>query len=68
MEQEKRQNSDMIVTYRHEIQSALHDRDQAQKQMRELKECVGQMLKESDNTEMDTTLRNRLLDVSRTDR
>lgn len=70
MEQERQQMSDMIVTYRQEIQSALHDRDQAQKYMRELRDCVGKMLKEpsSESTTLDSTLRSRLLEVSRQDR
>lgn len=62
--------NDFIVTYRQEIQSALHDRDQAQKHMRELQDCVGKVLKEplAAHSNMDSTLRNRMLDVSRHDR
>ena len=58
--------NDIIVTYRQEIQSALHDRDQAQKHMRELQECVGKVLNDSSDghSSVDLTLRDRLLEVS----
>ena len=47
----------MIATYQHEIQSALQSRDDAQRHMRQLSDCVKEMLKESDNGDsMNSTL------------
>lgn len=61
--------NDMLITYQEETKAALVSRDQAQKQWRELNECVCQLLKDpGPESRLDSTLKDRLLCATASDR
>lgn len=66
MNERKHMDSGM-ESYKREIQSALYERDQAQKQLRELEERVGQITADNDSS-IDPGVWSRLHQISRPNR
>ena len=67
LEQERKQMSDMLQLHQQETDAALHDRDQAQKHLRELNEYIRQLLADS-NKNLDSDVRSCLLNATRFER